>query len=92
MPLLEFALTQMVDLLNCCDGTQDPQSHGDILFMLGGNLGTCPRCQQTYSLPGISIYLGRIEAWSDQADFSWEARTSLVEFSPGKLSGCQQQG
>jgi tetratricopeptide (TPR) repeat protein len=31
---------QMVDLLNCCDRTQDPESYGDILFMLGGNLGT----------------------------------------------------
>jgi tetratricopeptide (TPR) repeat protein len=32
--------TQMVDLLNCCDRTQDPESYGEILFMLGGNLGT----------------------------------------------------
>ena len=31
---------QMLDLLNCCDRTQDPESYGDILFMLGGNLGT----------------------------------------------------
>jgi tetratricopeptide (TPR) repeat protein len=31
---------QMVDLLNCCDGTQDPESYGEILCMLGGNLGT----------------------------------------------------
>ncbi len=31
---------QMVDLLSCCDRTQDPESYGDILFMLGGNLGT----------------------------------------------------
>ena len=31
---------QMGDLLNCCDRTQDPESYGDILFMLGGNLGT----------------------------------------------------
>ncbi|MBV8329002.1 MAG: tetratricopeptide repeat protein [Verrucomicrobia bacterium] len=31
---------QMGDLLNCCDPTQDPESYGDILFMLGGNLGT----------------------------------------------------
>ena len=31
---------QMADLLNCCDQTQDPESYGDILFMLGGNLGT----------------------------------------------------
>jgi tetratricopeptide (TPR) repeat protein len=31
---------QMGDLLNCCDQTQDPESYGDILFMLGGNLGT----------------------------------------------------
>ena len=31
---------QMADLLNCCDRTQDPESYGDILFMLGGNLGT----------------------------------------------------
>ena len=31
---------QMDDLLNCCDRTQDPESYGDILFMLGGNLGT----------------------------------------------------
>src|SRR5258707_2017956 len=31
---------QMGDLLNCCDRTQDPKSYGDILFMLGGNLGT----------------------------------------------------
>ena len=31
---------QMGDLLNCCDRTQDPESDGDILFMLGGNLGT----------------------------------------------------
>ena len=31
---------QMRDLLNCCDRTQDPESYGDILFMLGGNLGT----------------------------------------------------
>ena len=31
---------QMVDLLTCCDRTQDPESYGEILFMLGGNLGT----------------------------------------------------
>jgi len=31
---------QMADLLTCCDRTQDPESYGDILFMLGGNLGT----------------------------------------------------
>jgi tetratricopeptide (TPR) repeat protein len=31
---------QMLDLLTCCDRTQDPESHGEILFMLGGNLGT----------------------------------------------------
>jgi tetratricopeptide (TPR) repeat protein len=31
---------QMVDLLNCCDRMQDPESYGEILFMLGGNLGT----------------------------------------------------
>jgi tetratricopeptide (TPR) repeat protein len=31
---------QMNDLLDCCDRTQDPESYGDILFMLGGNLGT----------------------------------------------------
>src|SRR6201997_4641318 len=31
---------QMVDLLACCDRTQDPESYGEILFMLGGNLGT----------------------------------------------------
>ena len=31
---------QMLDLLTCCDRTQDPESYGDILFMLGGNLGT----------------------------------------------------
>lgn len=31
---------QMVDLLACCDRTQDPGSYGDILCMLGGNLGT----------------------------------------------------
>ena len=30
---------QMVDLLSCCDQTQDPESYGEILFMLGGNLG-----------------------------------------------------
>jgi tetratricopeptide (TPR) repeat protein len=32
--------SQMKDLLDCCDRTQDPESYGDILFMLGGNLGT----------------------------------------------------
>jgi tetratricopeptide (TPR) repeat protein len=32
--------SQMVDLLACCDQTQDPESYGEILFMLGGNLGT----------------------------------------------------
>ena len=31
---------QMVDLLACCDRTQDPESYGEILFMLGGSLGT----------------------------------------------------
>jgi tetratricopeptide (TPR) repeat protein len=31
---------QMLDLLNCCDRTQDPDSYGEILCMLGGNLGT----------------------------------------------------
>ena len=31
---------QMVDLLTCCDRTQDPESYDEILFMLGGNLGT----------------------------------------------------
>jgi tetratricopeptide (TPR) repeat protein len=31
---------QMGDLLNCCDRAQNPESYGDILFMLGGNLGT----------------------------------------------------
>jgi hypothetical protein len=31
---------QMLDLLACCDGTQDPKSFGEIPFMLGGNLGT----------------------------------------------------
>jgi tetratricopeptide (TPR) repeat protein len=31
---------QMVDLLTCCDRTQDLKSYGEILFMLGGNLGT----------------------------------------------------
>jgi tetratricopeptide (TPR) repeat protein len=31
---------QMLDLLACCDETQDPESFGEILFMLGGNLGT----------------------------------------------------
>jgi tetratricopeptide (TPR) repeat protein len=31
---------QMVDLLACCDRMQDPESYGEILFMLGGNLGT----------------------------------------------------
>jgi ATP/maltotriose-dependent transcriptional regulator MalT len=31
---------QMLDLLTCCDPTQDPVSYGDILCMLGGNLGT----------------------------------------------------
>lgn len=30
----------MVDLLACCDRTQDPESYGEILFMSGGNLGT----------------------------------------------------
>ena len=32
--------SQMLDLLNCCDRTQDPDSYGEILCMLGGNLGT----------------------------------------------------
>jgi len=31
---------QMIDLLSCCDEVQDPDSYGEILFMLGGNLGT----------------------------------------------------
>jgi tetratricopeptide (TPR) repeat protein len=31
---------QMVDLLACCDRMQNAQSYGEILFMLGGNLGT----------------------------------------------------
>src|SRR5271166_4639894 len=31
---------QMIDLLSCCDRTQDSESYGEILFMLGGNLGT----------------------------------------------------
>jgi transcriptional regulator with XRE-family HTH domain/tetratricopeptide (TPR) repeat protein len=31
---------QMTDLLACSDCAQDPDSHGEILFMLGGNLGT----------------------------------------------------
>ena len=31
---------QMVDLLACCDGANDPDSYGEVLFMLGGNLGT----------------------------------------------------
>jgi hypothetical protein len=31
---------QMVDLLTCSDRAQDPESYGEILFMLGGNLGT----------------------------------------------------
>jgi hypothetical protein len=44
----------------------------------------CPRCQQTYSLPWISLSLGRIEPWSDQADFSWTAQTSVAEFNPGE--------
>jgi tetratricopeptide (TPR) repeat protein len=29
----------MVDLLTCCDQAQDPESYGEVLFMLGGNLG-----------------------------------------------------
>jgi uncharacterized protein HemY len=32
--------TQMLDLLACSDSDQDPESHGEVLFMLGGNLGT----------------------------------------------------
>jgi len=32
--------TQMVDLLACCDRANDPDSYGEVLFMLGGNLGT----------------------------------------------------
>jgi transcriptional regulator with XRE-family HTH domain/tetratricopeptide (TPR) repeat protein len=32
--------THMVDLLACCEPTQDPNSYGEILCMLGGNLGT----------------------------------------------------
>jgi hypothetical protein len=31
---------RVLDLLACCDGTQDPKSFGEIPFMLGGNLGT----------------------------------------------------
>lgn len=31
---------QMVDLLACCDSGNDPDSYGEVLFMLGGNLGT----------------------------------------------------
>lgn len=31
---------QMVDLLACCDCANDPDSYGEALFMLGGNLGT----------------------------------------------------
>lgn len=31
---------QMVDLLACCDCANDPGSYGEVLFMLGGNLGT----------------------------------------------------
>jgi hypothetical protein len=31
---------QMSDLLACSDCAQDAESHGEILFMLGGNLGT----------------------------------------------------
>lgn len=30
---------QMVNLLDHCDPTEDPESYGEILFMLGGNLG-----------------------------------------------------
>jgi tetratricopeptide (TPR) repeat protein/transcriptional regulator with XRE-family HTH domain len=30
---------QMLDLLSCCDPAQDAESYGEILFMLGGNLG-----------------------------------------------------
>lgn len=30
----------MVELLTCCDQAQDAESYGEILFMLGGNLGT----------------------------------------------------
>lgn len=32
--------TQMIDLLACCDPAQDPNSYGEILYMLVGNLGT----------------------------------------------------
>jgi hypothetical protein len=31
---------QMVDLLACRDCASDPDSYGEVLFMLGGNLGT----------------------------------------------------
>jgi tetratricopeptide (TPR) repeat protein len=31
---------QMLDLLSCTDCARDPDSHGEVLFMLGGNLGT----------------------------------------------------
>lgn len=30
----------MLDLLSCADCDRDPDAHGEVLFMLGGNLGT----------------------------------------------------
>jgi hypothetical protein len=31
---------QMLDLLACVDCGRDPEAYGEILYMLGGNLGT----------------------------------------------------
>jgi hypothetical protein len=41
-PVIEL-WPQMLDLHNCCDQTQDSESYGEIMCMLGGNLGTLRR-------------------------------------------------
>jgi hypothetical protein len=49
---------QMIDLLACCDQTNDHESYSEILFMLGGNLGTLRGHYEEAAFP-IARYAAR---------------------------------